>query len=406
MKDRQEIGRRIARERRRRGMSQLVLAGLIGRSESWLSQVERGQRTIDSHAVLSALANILGLTVEKLTASGTAETMARYEAAAQIRQAMMNYDGLATLINSGHREGSRERFAWLSSEVRTVNRLYQAARYDEAGRRLPGLIVATEIASRNAPPGERRTGHTLRALAYHATTTTLSRVGEAELAWIAGDRSLAAAEDAENPLLAAVSAYRLGHVFLRFGETDKALQLAMQTAEALHRAPASDSHRQRLSVLGGLYLIAATAAASQFDRAAADGFFRKARQMADLVGGDENDFWTAFGPTNVVIHEVSAAVIFADAKQAISKGERLDVSRLAPGLLGRRAQVFLDLARAYAIHRKDAASVNMLLDAERISPELVRYDKRTGELLTQLIKREHRASTPQLRGLAQRAGVI
>src|SRR5690606_33020836 len=157
--DRQEIGRRIARERRRRGMSQLVLAGLIGRSESWLSQVERGQRTIDSHADLSALANILGLTVEKLTASRTAETMARYGAAAQIRQAMMNYVGLATLSNSGHREGSRERFAWLCSEVRTVNRLYQAARYDEAGRRLPGLIVATEIASRNAPPGERRTGH-------------------------------------------------------------------------------------------------------------------------------------------------------------------------------------------------------------------------------------------------------
>ncbi|MET7806603.1 helix-turn-helix domain-containing protein [Micromonospora chersina] len=35
------LGERIAAYRRRRGLSQAALAGLIGRSESWLSQVER-----------------------------------------------------------------------------------------------------------------------------------------------------------------------------------------------------------------------------------------------------------------------------------------------------------------------------------------------------------------------------
>ena len=38
------IGARVARWRRRRGISQVALAGLVGRSESWLSQVERGVR--------------------------------------------------------------------------------------------------------------------------------------------------------------------------------------------------------------------------------------------------------------------------------------------------------------------------------------------------------------------------
>jgi ribosome-binding protein aMBF1 (putative translation factor) len=41
------IGERIAIYRRRRGISQAVLAGLVGRSESWLSQVERGARSVD-----------------------------------------------------------------------------------------------------------------------------------------------------------------------------------------------------------------------------------------------------------------------------------------------------------------------------------------------------------------------
>jgi transcriptional regulator with XRE-family HTH domain len=41
------IGERIKLYRRRRGLSQPKLAQLIGRSESWLSQVERGVRSVD-----------------------------------------------------------------------------------------------------------------------------------------------------------------------------------------------------------------------------------------------------------------------------------------------------------------------------------------------------------------------
>ena len=40
---------------------------------------------------------------------------------------------------------------------------------------------------------------------------------------------------------------------------------------------------------------------------------------------------------------------------------------------GRRTQLNSDLVRAYAIHRQDAAAVN-LLTAERPSPQMVRYD--------------------------------
>lgn len=52
------MGKRIAAYRRRRGLSQEALAGLIGRSESWLSQVERGLRSVDR---LSVLLDLMGL---------------------------------------------------------------------------------------------------------------------------------------------------------------------------------------------------------------------------------------------------------------------------------------------------------------------------------------------------------
>ena len=59
-------GERIAIYRRRRGLSQLALANMIGRSEAWLSQVERGIRHVDRVSVLIRLAQVLKVTVEDL----------------------------------------------------------------------------------------------------------------------------------------------------------------------------------------------------------------------------------------------------------------------------------------------------------------------------------------------------
>ena len=63
MRPEMPIGERIAIYRRRRGLTQLVLAGLIGRSESWLSQVERGIRPIDRLSVLIDIAHVLKVNV-------------------------------------------------------------------------------------------------------------------------------------------------------------------------------------------------------------------------------------------------------------------------------------------------------------------------------------------------------
>ncbi|MFC5752176.1 helix-turn-helix domain-containing protein [Actinomadura rugatobispora] len=405
MDARAEIGRRIARQRRRRGLSQVVVAGLIGRSESWLSQVERGRRSIDSHSVLVRLAEVLDVDINQLTSEDTGADMAKYEGSATIREAMLQYETLPDVINSRSANDQRPRLTWLGHELRRTNRAYQATRYDEAGRLLPGLILAAERACRSMKGDEKRAAFTLCSLVYHSATMTLNRVGEADLAWTAADRSLSAAQMGDRPLLAAVSAYRLGYVLIRQKRAREAEDLAVRSRDAL-AASVRRPFPLVLSVQGGLCLVAVTAAAARFDRAAVDRHLASARVIAAELGGDRNDFWSAFGPTNVLIHEVSAAVSFGDAKLALKRGEPLDVEHLGPGLLGRRAQVSIDLARAYALQRKDAAAVNTLLKAERLSPELVRYDAGTNDLLTELVRREHQASTPELRGLAQRAGVV
>jgi transcriptional regulator with XRE-family HTH domain len=119
--DREAAGQRIARARRRRGLSQAVLAGLVGRSESWLSQVERGKRSVDSHSVLLRLAEVLRVDIEELTGSADRDETGRraYPAASLIEQAMMGY-GVPGLL-----DGSGVTLDFLRSQASSV---YQAIR--------------------------------------------------------------------------------------------------------------------------------------------------------------------------------------------------------------------------------------------------------------------------------------
>jgi len=55
----QALGRKIASERRRRGLSQPELARMIDRSVAWVSQVERGVRKVDRMSVLETAARAL-----------------------------------------------------------------------------------------------------------------------------------------------------------------------------------------------------------------------------------------------------------------------------------------------------------------------------------------------------------
>ncbi len=138
--DRSARGQRIARARRRRGLSQAALAGLAGRSESWLSQVERGLRQVDNHSVLMSLAEILRVDVNELTGHEPSDPRAsQYAAAREIERAMMAYDALESLIGADIAAHAPD-LGRLRLGVDRVNRAYQAARYDEAGRMLPGLI--------------------------------------------------------------------------------------------------------------------------------------------------------------------------------------------------------------------------------------------------------------------------
>jgi len=62
------LGRKVAFFRTRRGLSQRDFGALVDRSETWVSQVERGERRIDRMTVLREVAQALEIPLAELAA--------------------------------------------------------------------------------------------------------------------------------------------------------------------------------------------------------------------------------------------------------------------------------------------------------------------------------------------------
>jgi transcriptional regulator with XRE-family HTH domain len=293
----------------RRGLSQKQLAGLVQRSKSWLSQVERGIRSVDKLSVLVDIAKILHVKVETL--SGQPFSLApngepELDGMATIQSALGSYPGLGVTTPAPTRTHDIER---LTTEVHLR---YQSADHSAATRILPSLIKSVDGLVTEARGDERRRALELQSSVYVAAAKLVTKVGNGELAWLTADRAAGAALHAESPTLGAAAAYQIACAFLKNDRLDDAENIAVTTAANLN-----DDSPAGLSVRGALTLISAVIAGRRNDRGEAMERLQRAQVLADQLGEDGNHAWTAFGPTNVAIHRVSAEAELGDASSAI-----------------------------------------------------------------------------------------
>lgn len=296
--------------------------------------------------------------------------------------------------------------AAVEATTQLAHEVYQRADYAKAVTLLPVVVVAAEQVARDSAGEARRHAHRVLALSNIALSKLAVKLGDAPLAWVAADRAATSALACEDRALWGAAAYQTACALLRMpGRIYDAAETLGVAADDLDRTgPAADP--ADLSVRGALRLLGAVVAARQADRGAAAGQLAAADALATGLGEDGNHLWTGFGPTNVLVHRAGVAVELQEPARAIELGDRIDLARLPPSLLSRRAQVHLTLAAAFA-HSPDGdpAAVLHLLAAERIAPQLPGVHHASRSLLSQLLGRERRAATPGLRDLARRAGV-
>ncbi len=397
------IGERIAILRRRRGLSQAVVAGQLGRSVQWLSNIERGVRRADRYSILVPIADVLGVSVSGLTGDAPAESSepsVENEAAQSVRLALSGH-GFAS-AEPGGRVAPIDLDA-LHQRVRCAWALVHDARYGELGRLLPELIANCGRAAWTAQDEQRADVWRLLAELYQAVAAMMAKHGESDAAWVAADRSAFAATRAGDRLLVAAGNLRLGHAFMsagKLGQAERAADVAVGVVEPAARAGDADA----MALWGALQLVRAVAAARRGDGDAARLAMARAQDAAEQLNGyEECRFDTEFGPQNVAVHAVSVAVELGDPVEALRRWTAIDGDRLSSE---RRARLLVDVARAEAQRRKGGAAVKALEEAERLAPEMVRCHWLARETLRDLLRRERgRAKHGQL-DLAGRMGLV
>lgn len=395
------IGERVRAYRRRRGLSQAALAGLVGRSKSWLSQVERGVRSVDRLSVVAEMARVLNVDVQDLTGrpwqygpnggvdveslSEVRRTFTRYEhLRGTSAPASVSLDTLRRAVHNGHAD-------------------YQAARHSRVVEQLPSLVVEAErirCQGLNSAEDERDS-----AFVYVLAAKLVTKFGVSDLSMLAADRAVNVASSSESLMASGLAGYQVACALLRSDQAEDAEDLTLRLADRLTIAARPDAP-SLVSAAGALWLIAAIVAARRTQRAEAWAKLDQADRLAGMLGEDANHGWTAFGPTNVAIHRVSVAVELGDAGEAIRLAADVDPQRLPVGLTSRRAQLSLDLAWAQTQRRRDAEATLHLLEAERVGPETVRHNVIAQELIRELLSRNAKSKTSALSDLAVRAGIL
>jgi transcriptional regulator with XRE-family HTH domain len=452
------FGARVAHFRRRRGLSQRDLAVSIGRSESWMSQVERDVLPVGRLSVLQTLADALDVSMYDLRPAhlepppdaAPPPDRAPVEALDDLRAALVDPPGLSASV--GTRPGADDTAddtADITALEALVDDAWTAAHrwhVDELGQALAEAVPALEAATRAADGEEAQHLARLLARAYRAAAAAFTQAGEIDAAWVAADRAVAAAEAGDDPAGMVAGLYRMAHAFVRdgrFGQADRVLGAALAALDAHDDDDAHDDGADRadgpldlIAAGGALRLLAAVAAAREGHRAAALAHLDAARADAaradatrratddaadrpprpgrgrrartddpapDAAATGTVDHDSEFGPANVEAHAVSVAVELGDAGMAIDLAAGLDLSSLSPE---RRARVMVDVARAYTQRRQVAPATEVLLDADRLAPELVRSHPLVREAVRRLMEQAGDGAPEGLKALTHRTAAI
>lgn len=393
-------GEKVAYFRRRRGMSQSVLAGLVGKTVSWVEKIESGRANLQVLPSIARLAQVLDIAPTELLPDDIVQVDAstRGRSVPALRQQLLGY----RFVSPRYLDAPVVTMdvPTLGEAVNNVWSAYQASRFGyviaELHRLLP-VALATVQDSRGVDVERARVQ---MAHLYQVASCVLTKIGETDLAFICADRSDQLIAES-NDLGARISIQRsIAHALLSNAQYDDALAVIDQT---LTLAPTAPSRPDVISALGTTHLVGAMINARTRNRPLARAHMERAGQASVALGHDANHLWTAFGPTNVAIHEVAVAAELGDYQRAAHLGQQVDAT---PMPMERQVRHNLEVARALHFQHKQADALARVLSAESIAPDQVRRHYLTHSLVHEWIRSRKVKPSVELHGLARRTGVL
>jgi transcriptional regulator with XRE-family HTH domain len=394
MHDEQSAGAQIAAFRKLKGWDQRKLADRAGVSYSLLTKVEAGHKPA-TPALISAAARALNVDVSQITGQpyepDTPSDAEVFEHIAVLRRELTAYDLPPT------RDERPRPLEELRAAVADLAHLRHGVNLLKLGQELPTVLQDLRLAAHVHQGHEREQVYGLLAEAYAAAGQLTYKMGYADLSSITTDRYQWAAAQSGDPLAVHVGEYLRAGELMVAGDTSSAA--ALMDASLGRLEPELGNHNGDgwepvWAVWGNLQLKAALVAARSGRpdaKLATWQYFEQAKDAADRIGYDRDDYRLFFGPTNVDIWSVGLAVELCDDAAAIDRANNIHLPDQAPK--ERRSHHFIDLARAHVWRNDPEDALRCLFKAREISPQHTRFHPQVRETTLALGRIERRTTT-------------
>jgi transcriptional regulator with XRE-family HTH domain len=398
------FGERLRILRTRRGMTRPVLAGLLGKSPSWLKQVERGDIHTPSLPMVLRMAEVLR--VRDLSELAGDQSMPTdlfigpgHPRLPEVRAAVDAFP-----MPGGDREAPRPEHlrarlarAWAARHSAPNHR-------DVIGALLPDLIRDAQAAVRQSgAPGERRAAQAVLAEVYSLAQFFLAYQPDSALLWRVAERGMVAAQESEDPHALGMAAWLAAEAHRDAAHYDGA-DTVTRDALAYLEPQLPEAGDDVRAVAGALQVAAGYTAARRGDTGPAWGWWDKADKAAKRLPEGYYHPITSFSRPIMGAHAVTLAVELHAGGESVRQATRAD-ARCIPSR-PRRARHRIEEARAYQLDGKPETALETLAKAHENAPETIRYNG----YARRIILEETEARAPERRRraseLAVKVGVL
>ncbi|MBG6104979.1 tetratricopeptide (TPR) repeat protein [Micromonospora vinacea] len=377
MNDPETFGARLRARRERAGKSRPVLGGLVGRSAEWVKALENGKLLPPRLPMLLRLAEVLEISdLAELTGDQSlpvaSVTRAGHPDVGKVATAMQSTAATAGGPTAAPVLRGMVNQAWALWHRSTAERTAVAAV-------LPGLLNEARHSARRLDGDDRRSASVELARVYHLAQLYLAHQPYPELVWLAADRAMHAAQDADDPDAMAAAAWYYAHVYRGANQVDAADQILREAVALVDPATGGE----QLARWGQLQLGLALGHSKAGRAGQAWRAWDAADEAAIRLGGVHP--WLMFGPAACTAYSVTVATDLCRPREAVQRADTTDYRALPSHT--RRAGHLIEAARAHLLDRGEVAAVHLLGRALRESTDTVRHHPYARTLAVELSAR-------------------
>lgn len=403
LEEQEQIGQRVRRQRLHLGMTQADLAAALGRTQGWVSRVEKGTIELDRAALINQVAAALHCHPNALIErpyTGDAGEGQWQVAAASILRELRRYD-LAPVFDGAPRSSV---VIW--QDMKRLLRLRDAAANSAVLKELPDMLRESRALAEVSAGREREEAYAIYAVACKFAHTAAHALGHPELIAMSCERASWSAQLSADPVMPAMALWMRMWDAWATADWDDALALgdkALAGIESLYEA----GDPLALRMWGALHLRAAISCARGGSTSGSDERLALARTAGERVqaytGPEIHDRHSVtFSLGNVVIHSVSAALEVSDQSKALRLNRQADPAHIAVLPKSRLGHHHMDLARAWLWDGNRDQALTELERAEEIAPQLVRNHPVARATLRKIVYAERSATRERLRFMTGR----